>query len=499
MREVLKFKDNNIEYLLLVQKGKLIPAKKINQELIYDLDDAEILLIKQVFSKVMPTNKVVNLGILNKFNKQFNHYYDYLNHYHLFWEQNKIPSLTDFIKLNIIYNNELEYDLIDDVKKRAKNKKIERIIYQGTKALVVILSIVDIYFFVNFGSVIYQNLESFYVNPALNKIEEVLDIAYANPLTNTDVINYLKKNPNLNNEEKAYLTSFSDFFTDELPYIDRRDLIDNLENLNPIYYPEKNEEMRGAWFNSGEDIFKIKIWESQSTDQFLAETDKYVLRHEFFHAWSQKTGPKLAIGNYLYEFLNHTLSNEYAYVLPNETEYDNSYTELENYGRVFFELIDADVLREFHVTKNLNLLITELKKIIPNEESAYQLIAQMDEYYQAKREHVNDKEDQEKAEAFQEADNHLKNLLTLYWERKYNQKITEDWYIYFLLNPQDAFPQIKEKFPDYQIAYITFEKAYFNPRLDSTKKIKLKLTDNKEIVINDAGELILDEENGLKR
>ena len=146
MREVLKFKDNNIEYLLLAKKGKLIPVKKINQELIYDLDDAEILLIKQVFSKVMPTNKVVNLGILNKFNKQFNHYYDYFNEYHLFWEQNEMPGLTDFIKLNIIYNNEYEYDLIiDNIAKRNRNEKIKRIIHQGTKTLVVILSIVDIY------------------------------------------------------------------------------------------------------------------------------------------------------------------------------------------------------------------------------------------------------------------------------------------------------------------------------------------------------------------
>ena len=491
MEKIISFKYNNCEYILFYDK-ELICGKNINGKLSFDLTQDEKDLVFSVYSKVVPTDNLKKLRNVTIHKKVFQHFFDLTNRLHVFYDEfNNIPKLEDFIILNKLYNNQKQY--FESIKKDKKALKEETdanyirrnvSVYKRNKKEKICVNIFLSLTLIYAGFVHLQ-----YVPNITNAVANVIQIETGlykqyESLNENDIIKTINNNPNLSNDEKKYLTSFNDFFTDMLPYWDYSDLMDSLSKMTINYTPESASSSKadGTW----DPIFRqISIYESTK----LTKDNIGTLRHEFFHATTSKAASLgITIDDGFYELLNRVMDDEYSYQDSTCVEYDHGYDFIEEVGYILLDLFDSETLKAYHAKPNLQMLIDNLMNIIPDEDMAYNLLNDFNDYFLACKGYYDiDKklfDYKSKDEFFADMSilsPLLKENLKKYWELKHNKSISSDPFIYFLYNKTEYYiDRIENMNNDSYISYSEFAdgvianyKSCINQRLFNSYDFKL--------------------------
>lgn len=433
MKEILKFKDLDVELCLFIEKDNLLYGKYENENISFNISDEQKELIKLVFYKMLPSNNIKDLGYIIYDHNKIRHLYDIENKFHIF---NDELEKIDLFNLSYIYNNQNDYvcSLINkkNYMKRGESRYIKRHVKIKDKIFVVFLTSAFL-LTMTIGTV--KGIQWInYFKDKRNYEQNVLE--YENrKLKIEDIINVINNNPNLTNEEKNLFLSSSEFFYDNLEYLDYYTVISNLENLSIDYIPRSGEfsGLSGDFTRIGNKTGKIRIYNATN----FADCEKSILTHEFLHAFTKSYNSY----NYVYEGIHVIFNNEYYG--KDQTLYDKTYQVLTDEMYILCELIDEDVLRKFHADDDINYLIKELVKIIPNYDMALKLIDNINSVYSIK---ITQNKDQKEYENLKENYNiqlkEIREMLKLYYETKYNISIYDNNYIYFLFNSKDACTKI---------------------------------------------------------
>ena len=430
MREILKFEDNNILFSLDIKEGRLFYQKKENDIIYSDLKNEEINFINDVFSCLMPSSNIKDLGIIKCNSKEINHLYDLDNKYHLFFEGEKEVT-KDCLQLNYIFNNQEEYVNNYNYDRNYSSKFVKRRVIIGKKVLSVVVSsaflLTSSLFFIKGGQKIINFVESYRYN---QKVEE-----YSNrQIEINEIINAINDNKNLTDVEKEFFLSCRDFFEDNIEYFDYYTVLDYLKRLRIEYIPDKqNSNVYGEFTATGSNRGLIKIYNATSFE----DSDKYILSHEFLHVFTKYSNDN----NSIYEGLNVLLNNEYFGV--NNILYDSGYPSLRKYIYILSELIDPNTLKQYHADNDINYLKNSLIEIIPDENMALDLLLNIDFIYKCNELKNTDLTAYLKLEEeYNMKNKEVINSLKTYYEIKYKTLITEDLNIYFWFNPQNACAKI---------------------------------------------------------
>lgn len=443
MQKIISFEYNNCEYILFYDK-ELICGKNINGKLSFDLTQDEKDLVFSVYSKVVPTDNLKKLRNVTIHKKVFQHFFDLTNRLHVFYDEfNNIPKLEDFIILNKLYNNQKQY--FESIKKDKKALKEEKdanyirrnvSVYKRNKKEKICVNIFLSLCLIYTGFVHLQRVPKI---ANVIQIETGLYKQYES-LNENDIINAINNNPNLSNEEKKYLSSFNDFFTDMLPYWDYSDVMDSLSKMTINYTPESASKVNGTW----DPIFRqISIYESTK----LTKDNIGSLRHEFFHTTTSKAASLgITIDDGFYELLNRVMDDEYSYLDSTCIEYDYGYNYIEEIGYIMLDLFDSETLKAYHAKPDLQMLIDSLMNIIPDEDMAYNLLNDFNDYFLACKGYYDiDKklfDYKSKDEFFEDMCTLtplLKENLKKYWELKHSKSISSDPFIYYLYNKYEYY------------------------------------------------------------
>lgn len=430
MREVLNFEDNNILFSLYVKEGKVVYQKQVNENISYELEDNEINLINFVFSSLMPSNNIKDLGIIKYNNKEINHLYDLSNKFHIFFEGDE-EITKECLNLNYLFNNQEEYVFFANYNydRNFSNKFVSRKIIIGKKVLSVLISsaflLTSTMFFIKGGQKVYNFVENYRYN---QKVEE-----YSNrEIQMNEIVGAINENPYLTEVEKEFFLSCPSFFEDNIEYFDYYTVLDYLKKLRIEYVPESNLDpnIRGQFRTVGPDRGIITIYNATCFE----DAPKYVLSHEFLHVFTKYSGDY----NYIYEGINVVMNNEYYGVLSNNTIYDNGYKGLMSEIYILCELIDPENLKKYHAENDISCLIDPLMQIIPDYDIAFNLLVNIDFISKAELGNTDGSLDEEIRIKKEE----INKTLRLYFETKYQIQVTSDNYALFLFNPLNASTKI---------------------------------------------------------
>lgn len=144
MNKILEFKDNNINYILFKENGKLKYGKIINDVLRFDLSIKEKENILSIVKEIIPKKNIIRLHDLKTAKKTFAHLMDKTTGLHLFFEKCpdglKIPDKNMRIELNSLFNNQELFVAFKFAEKNKNNDFYKRLIKKGTKLIVVLIS-----------------------------------------------------------------------------------------------------------------------------------------------------------------------------------------------------------------------------------------------------------------------------------------------------------------------------------------------------------------------
>lgn len=428
MHEILKFKFNSIIYHLFFDKS-FIFVKEVNGVFDYNLTNDEMLLFNKVLIKIKPTKDMIDLGFIKYHNKKFKHLFDITNGFHLFYDDvGSVFKDEDSLDLYIKYNNQESYVAsLNNSKDNEKSKKIKRIINIGGNILFVTLVASTLSLNVLLGIKIisdnYGHNQDDLVYSDFGEIEK--------DLTEDEILDLIDSNPNFSEIEKNIIKSLTDFYIDQLPYLNQIDLRNNLRNGIFVFHKESNGYVKGTWTSIGDEQYHIDIFDSESNHENINEKDLPYITHEAIHMGTKN---KVWLSTYrcdaFYEFLTVVFNNEY--VGKDIQNYDDSYNWLHNYGYIMLELFEQSTLRQYHADCDATHLIEDLVKTIPDEEMAYKLLNAFDNYHYTYLELINQNSElsyEDRLEDKKYAENQLREFLRLYYEKKYNCKVEDNLYI----------------------------------------------------------------------
>ena len=434
MKEILNFIDEGIQLCLFINNGNLVYGKRIDDNISYDITESQSELIKSVFYNILPSNDIKDLGYLKYGEKNINHLYDLKTHFHIFYEDN-YQITKDVLKLSYLFNNQEEYITLFKEKnsfqrsesrytrRRVKVKdKIISVLVLGT---VIVSSSLILLGYIDKASILIRDYQ-----------DEKRTIAYQEfDLKLEDIYNAINTNSNLTVEEKEFLLSYPKYFQDNLEYFDYYTVTNNLSNLYIKYVNEKSENgVYGDYTYSGHEKHRIRIYET--TD--FNNSPKKALTHEFLHSFTKQTEDD----NYFYEIVNAVFNNEY-FGNPSELFYDNSYQPLRKYFYIIAEIIDPNVLRQYHANNDLNYLIEELIKIIPDRDLAVKVFLNIDSLMHIDLLKESDPLEYEKyKEEYKLKKQEVDNLLKQYYETKYQSSIENNINVFYWFNPNVAVTKI---------------------------------------------------------
>lgn len=428
MKELIKFEYLDNKLGLITENSKLIFIKYVDDYVVsYDVSSKEKEIIKEVIYELLPSNNINNLGDINFFNKDFLHLYDYDKKFHIFCDKNYNIN-NNCILLNHIFNNQEEYVTLlksNNYMKRSQSRYIKRKVKIKDKIISVValsafLLTLSIGAYKGIAWINYYKEKNRYTTGILENENRQITIQ--------DIENVILENSKLTTEEKELFLENKSFIYDNLEYLDYYSVINNLNNLYVEYIksPSEIEGMYGDLTKTGTYSGRIRIYNAKNFKQ----APRYALTHEFLHAFTTNYNPY----NYLYEGLHVIFNNEYFSNNEN-TIYDNGYYTIRNYIYILCELLDEEVLKKYHADDNIDYLVNELIKIIPDREKAIQLITNIDSICRLEIVGAN-------SETIKKIHQDIKNLLKEYYYAKYQISIEDNNYILFLFNPQNAYTKI---------------------------------------------------------
>ncbi|MBQ8473204.1 MAG: hypothetical protein IJ501_06850 [Bacilli bacterium] len=434
MKEILNFIDEGIQLCLFINNGNLVYGKRLDDKISYDITDNQRELIKNVFYSLLPSNIIKDLGYIKYNNKSIKHLYDLNNNYHIFYEDN-YQITEDILNLNSLFNNQEEY-LASYNKKNSfkrsesrytrrrvkiKDKVIPVLVLSTSLILMTLLSIEGI-------KRIDFSIQNYKENELVSKYQD-------NDVKLEDIIQFINSNPNLTNEEKEFFLSCPEYFQDNLEYFDYYTLVNNLSNIYINYINDpSNDGFSGDYTYYGKNKNRIRIYES--TD--FTNCKKSALSHEYLHSFTNHS----LQDNYFYEIVNVIFNNEY-FGSDSELFYDSSYPTLRKYFYIIAEIIDPNILRQYHANNDINYLIEELIKIIPDRDLATNLFLNIDFIFRIDLLKETDPIEYEKyKEEYKLKKQEVDNLLKQYYEIKYQSSIENNINVFYWFNQNVAVTKI---------------------------------------------------------
>lgn len=176
------------------------------------------------------------------------------------------------------------------------------------------------------------------------------------------VINAIRENPNLTDEEKEFFISQNDIIIKNSKYIDMVDLENKLRGFSIDYVGKQNPRLLGLWERKD---LKMTIYNSTS----FSDANKETMCHEYNHVCSKVYMP---LGSGLNEAISEVISNE------RNANTGNGYRRLCAYTKILCEIIGPEPLSAFYYSGNIYNVIDALNEIMPDEDMAIRLISEMD-------------------------------------------------------------------------------------------------------------------------
>lgn len=474
MKELLKFNHNQKEYCLLKNNGELQLAKKEKDKVSFDLNREERLLLLNVVTSFIPTSDLITLYDLNKDGKKFKHYFDRKRNWHLFYEYKDanlvMPNQIDLIAFNKAFNfqDTMLYKKNSDNKSSTSNF-IKRIARFGKKNIVVIVA-ASIGFTIGLTALdsIKQNTEESSYTISYDELATLIksqkEIIESTPVVTDEISNVdsesqteeslpesifedefedetnssnyddyttsekvelivkaIKDNPNLKEEEKKFFLSAPKFFYDNVEYMNLNYVLETMKNLKIEYIPESHPIIGGSYSWGGEDKYIIKIYNATN----FYNTQKVCLSHEFLHSFTYHFPNGIAGG--INELTNIMMNNEYfgpKYEF-NPNFYDAAHDSTIRYAYLLTEIIGSDKMRTFALKEDSDILYNALLEIYPDEEKISNIIEGLST---ATNGFLNEMD--------QEVENEIiKNIeidLLFFYEKKYQRKISEEDYMFYI-------------------------------------------------------------------
>lgn len=335
---------------------------------------------------------------------------------------------------------------------------------------------------------------------ASDVIESIIDEISVQDLTVEDVLELIKNNPNLSDEEKEFILSLSDVFYDNFEYMDKEKLIDTMKRLHSEY-TMSNYDLVPYASGTYTDYYKLMTFYGVNN---FEETSKSTYSHEFGHS--------LQGGSYIYgwlrEGINAAINDEYS-------EYDSAYSIEQKYVKALIELIGVEPLKKANYIGNDSSIHEALYEIISDYELAINMLSNIelihrDMLYGGKSIYDID------PEIFDS----INSTLGQYYEAKYNRKAEDDLiFAYYMLDYSDFLAKAYEYFDlDIDInfdqnllqyiAKILQNKCYFNKsKLNSNNKLVVGIPKSARLVQHDfldldealaEGAAIIDEEGNIE-
>lgn len=271
----------------------------------------------------------------------------------------------------------------------------------------------------------------------------------------TLICDSLKKNKNLNNEEKEFINKYlKDEICENLNYIDTKKISKRLENLKINYnkkyfYDEKEEEYKSnnlefevlgivgiynAFFNEinlYEQIEEYEIFSNYGEKDFgFNECNKEALFHELNHLLAKNSFNTITNKSIFSETINELFTKEYYYSIDYAENIGEkiAYDEFMMYAYGLAEILPDEVIKKYKFDNNESILIDGLLDIDNNIEKAYDLISSVNSLNILEKEKSNDS-----YQNYQKIHDSYK----YFYEKKYNEKMENniDFLLYFYNTP----------------------------------------------------------------
>lgn len=406
MNEIIAyFKYKDINYYIAKYNNKILFFKNNNQSINVNLSKIEQSIVMNVYKQIIATPMTsVFLKNIEVNENKYSLYIDRNNSTYYWLPLKGLYNKKDNIFLNFKYNHNtgiLYNDLVDENKENSKF--IKKFIKIGSTVSLVLVS-----------AAISANLFIGQIIPNGEITLSQNSYSYSEKYSSPREYNYdyseielaIKNNPNLSEEEKAYINSLKFIFDENHQYMNLDLIRTRLSTLKIIYAPlEDNVNGR---YNSFHNEITLDYNDFESSK-------KSVLIHELLHVF-QRHGKHfiLELTNefftreavaYLYhnnlidkeEFLSYetrksisngtyikpTTEEEWLYLMNSDQGFGNGYNDFVGIHYVLAEILPEEVIREYQFNpSNIDLLAVSLASIevgrdnVDNNdiEKAYQLL-----------------------------------------------------------------------------------------------------------------------------
>lgn len=517
MKELLKFNHNGIELCLLRLNGKLQFAKKTRGELSFNLTREERMLLLNVVTSFIPTDNLITLYNLKKDGKKFKHLFDKKRNWHLFYEYKGtdlvMPSQSDLIAFNKMFNSQdvVSYSNGPDNKSSDSNF-IKRIIRFGKKNVIVMVA-AAITFTIGLNSIKQNTEESSYtisydeiadliqsqkeiIESSSINIDEINDVdseeqiaeslpedifedefedetkydSYTTSEKAELIIETIKNNPNIKEEEKQFFLSAPQFFYDNVEYMNLPYVLESMKNLKIEYIPEShtNPNIAGTYSYGGEDKYTIKIYNTTC----FSDAYKPNLSHEFLHAFTYHVLNSRARG--IHELTNVMMNNDYFGPIYWIRPYDEAYDSTIRYAHLLTEIIGVDTMRTYALREDSDLLYNALMEIYPDEDKINNIIEGLSATTYSS---INEMD----PEIYKELIENVDQGLLFFYEKKYQKKIDENDYMFYI-HPRELSERILNEVceryeidPEDVLVIIENQRSYFNSDITYENDLRVKV------------------------
>ena len=378
MEIVLKYNDNDKEYVIYRKDGKYYGGIDNKGKVDYDLTEEEKDTMNYVLKELCFNSNSPKIATIEFESELLDIYYDKERDlYNFAFQSSRNFTKEQISTLNILLNNR------DNVVHMKINELdfIKRFIKKGKKTILVLLS----------ASIILQqgiiiDVQARYNNGSDKQIVDVKDeeVSASKSLLETvsfemsdeekrEKVNNLKdaikNNPYLTEEEMAEVLSCFSVVEDNIEYIDYEYVLDLYRNRLKIVYVNSYDGPYAGTFNptTGE----IELYNVSN----ISMCKKFVFTHEFNHTL-EKAQKKRALSGF-YESLNSIYNSEYFGIYEeadNYHLYDESFNFAKPYIYVLAEILRPETLRRYHFTQDYDSLIQEMMTILPDREKCQSII-----------------------------------------------------------------------------------------------------------------------------
>lgn len=289
-----------------------------------------------------------------------------------------------------------------------------------------------------------------------NQLSNIPDFtkSYSNEEKIEFLMNALKDNTNLTDEEKEFFIYNFDIVKDNIEYIDFQNLYKHNANLKIVY--DENTNYEGA-FNSPTST--MTFYGAKN----FGEVDNAAKTHEKSHT-EESDNRDFDLGIGVLEPLDSIFNKEYYGIkyMPNDySSYDTGYEASQKYIYALMEIIGPEPFRRFHFNQDIRELSNELYKIVPSENHYYALFQNLS--FMSNNPSLFNRMKNSKAEGIEET---IRFIIDYYYLSKYGEDITNNVEIMIHLDPKAIIDKYDFNDGNEDIYNRTLkvkdQKAYFN-------------------------------------